>query len=229
MPAFADLRRRAEWDKKLEGNIPWKNVLRLRTFRLHATKSSQKGIRVKKKPKRRVGVFLLKVLATLLILAVPVVVYWVYFHEGESAPEILQYPNLIAVPHGNSGRFMIDNRGNEVVSGGEDLVVPDAHFITDMNVEWEFATWDSPSANAIVGNLVENPRDIYFDVFLDETQELVYSSPIIPLGTRLQGFSLDKQLPPGEHPATLVYQLLDDDYLELDSTVSVTIVIKILE
>jgi hypothetical protein len=105
--------------------------------------------------------------------------------------------------------------------------VQDGYYETRMNVEWTFETWDSPSSDAYVANSENNRRTVYFTVSLAETDEIVYTSPDIPVGSQLTGFALDKKLNAGEHPAVVTYRLLDDEGNEL-SNVSVSVTLRIL-
>jgi (2Fe-2S) ferredoxin len=106
--------------------------------------------------------------------------------------------------------------------------VEDGYYTASMNVDWVFATWDSPTNNAFVENDTYNTRTVYFDLFDDESGELVYSSPYIPVGEKLEKFALEKELSAGSHMATVTYHLVDDDHNEL-STVSVAVTLRILE
>jgi hypothetical protein len=88
---------------------------------------------------------------------------------------------------------------------------PDAYYMAMMNTEWEFETWDTPSRNAYVENSEDNARTVYFDLTLDSTGQLIYSSPYIPVGQFLTGFALDSAVPAGTHKATVTYNLVDDN------------------
>jgi hypothetical protein len=112
----------------------------------------------------------------------------------------------------------------------EDIKVPveDAYYEATMNVDWQFPNGSSPSNNAYVENATSNTRTVYFDVLLKDTEELVYSSPYIPVGSKLEKFSLDYDLSAGEYDATVVYHLVDDEQNEI-STVKVTIKLYVLE
>jgi hypothetical protein len=103
----------------------------------------------------------------------------------------------------------------------------DAYFTTSMNTDWVFETWDTPSQNAFVENIDLNTRTVYFDLFLRETRELVYSSPFIPVGATLEGFALDTMVPEGVHSASVTYYLVDDDLNEV-AQVSVAVTLTIL-
>ncbi|MDR1246042.1 MAG: hypothetical protein LBK57_03330 [Clostridiales Family XIII bacterium] len=105
--------------------------------------------------------------------------------------------------------------------------VADGYYETRMNVEWTFETWDTPSENAYVANSENNTRTVYFTLSLEETNEIIYTSPDIPVGSQLTNFALDRNPGAGEHSAIATYRLLDDDGNEL-SNVSVSVTLHIL-
>lgn len=102
-----------------------------------------------------------------------------------------------------------------------------AHYRVRMTNEWEFDTATSPSRGMRVENSEDNPGTVFFDLILAETGELLYSSPYIPLGAVLNSISLDMELSPGQHDATVVYHLVDE-YYEVQSTLSVGVILRIL-
>jgi hypothetical protein len=105
--------------------------------------------------------------------------------------------------------------------------VEDGYYETRMNVDWVFPSSGEPSQNAYVENSTNNRRTVYFDLILSDTNELVYSSPFIPVGAKLEKFPLDAQLPAGEYAGIVTYHLVDDDYQEL-TTVSVSVTLRIM-
>lgn len=102
-----------------------------------------------------------------------------------------------------------------------------SHFTANMNVEWYFERGDMPSSNVSVVNDTLNTTTMYFDLFLDETDELIFTSPFIPVGASLDELVLYRVLPAGNHPATVVYHMVDDDFNEL-ATVSVAVLLRVL-
>lgn len=99
------------------------------------------------------------------------------------------------------------------------------HFLTSMSTDWVFETALSPSINAYVENHESNPGTVFFDVVLDD--EIIFSSPYIPLGERLDSITLDVELPPGEYRPTVTYHLLDENY-QVQATLSVAVSLRIL-
>jgi hypothetical protein len=104
--------------------------------------------------------------------------------------------------------------------------VQDSHYNVRMNTEWTFPTWDTESPDAYIANSERNKRTVFVTVKLKETEEIVYTSPDIPVGSQLTGFALDNRLAAGEHKGVVTYHLLDDEGAEL-TTVSVTVTLHV--
>lgn len=108
----------------------------------------------------------------------------------------------------------VDRKVSEglVVDGQVNQKASEARFTTDMNMVWTFPSGNPASNNAVIGNSTSNSYDLYFEVYLDnEEQTLLYSSPVLPVGKRLDQLVLDQALPDGTYDAICTYHLLDDE------------------
>lgn len=103
----------------------------------------------------------------------------------------------------------------------------DASYRTIMNVEWNFANGSAVSTDAYVENSTSNSRTVYFVVTLDGTNEVVYTSPYIPVGSALKDIKLDSNLKKGDYKAVVTYYLVDDNYKEITS-VAVYVTLHVL-
>jgi hypothetical protein len=92
------------------------------------------------------------------------------------------------------------------------------YYTVTQNGTWTFADGTSPSTDAYVENDPENVTPIYFDLIVDATDEVVYSSPVLELGAILENFALDKPLEKGEYECTVKYHLIDEDQNTLTTT-----------
>lgn len=93
----------------------------------------------------------------------------------------------------------------------------EATFTTDMNMIWTFPSGSAVSNNAEIGNSASNLYDCYFEVYLDnEEQTLLYSSPVLPVGKRLDELKLNQVLPDGSYDALCTYHILDDEDPEVE-------------
>lgn len=142
-----------------------------------------------KKDKKKV---MIKIGIALLVIVIAVlagVIYWLLHREEEPEPR-MQSEGLIVDP--------------------EAEIEEDPMFTTDMNMVWSFPSGGRTSLDAVIGNSEENVCDTYFEVYLDDEEEtLLYSSPILPIGKRLDKLKLDKALSDGAHEAKCTFHLLD--------------------
>lgn len=105
--------------------------------------------------------------------------------------------------------------------------VAEGMFECEMTMSWTFENAESASSNAYVANSENNLHTLYFDVYDNSTEELLYSSPMLPVGTELRDIKLEKKLPAGEYDAVVRYTLVDENYEEV-STVGFNITISVL-
>lgn len=115
------------------------------------------------------------------------------------------------------GRNFVDRDNVDTIMEDMTDKVEEGMFECMMTTEWTFENGDSESPNAYVANVENNRYTIYFDVYEKETNELLYSSPLLPVGTEIRNIKLDKKLAAGEYKAVVMYTLVDDDEQEISS------------
>lgn len=108
----------------------------------------------------------------------------------------------------------------------EKEVVPVGYYETTMNSTWNFPSGDEPSTNAYVENAVANTNSVYFDVTLADTEETIYASPILPVGSHLENITLDSKLSAGTYDCIITYHLLDEENRSI-STLKLTLTVVI--
>lgn len=109
----------------------------------------------------------------------------------------------------------------------QETVAP-GYYTATMNTTWRFAAGDEPSYDAVVENVEANTNDVYFDVVLesDETKVL-YKSPVIPRGGRLEEIVLDEHLEAGSYDCVVIYHLIDEEQNTLSTLrIGITIIIE---
>ncbi|MCI8796102.1 MAG: hypothetical protein HFG89_04505 [Dorea sp.] len=115
------------------------------------------------------------------------------------------------------GRNFVDRDNVDTIMEDMTEKVAEGMFECMMTTEWTFENGDSESPNAYVANVENNRYTIYFDVYEKESNELLYSSPLLPVGTEIRNIKLDKKLAAGEYKAVVLYTLVDDDEQEVSS------------
>lgn len=134
------------------------------------------------------------------LVGVIVVLVMLLNRGGEEEPEETQRSTLITQEN-------VEEVIEEAVR--QPPVEAPSSYEVSMTMDWIFPDGASPSGNAYVENVTSNETDIYFDVLLRETQEILYQSPVIPLGGRLTDITLQQALPAGVYPCIVEYHLID--------------------
>lgn len=110
-----------------------------------------------------------------------------------------------------SARVVLDEDSAANVMDEMRQEVEEGMFECNMSMTWTFEDGSAASKDAIVVNNSNNSYPLYFDVNLEDTGELIYSSPVIPVGSQLTDFVLDKDLDKGEYRAVVMYSLLENE------------------
>lgn len=146
----------------------------------------------------------------LILVAAGVIIYLLTRPEPE--PE---------VP--NRGTVLTEDNVSDELEGFNEPV-EDGYYEASQTIEWNFD--GTKSTDAYVTNKTTNTRTVYFDLKLEDTGEMLYSSPYIPVGSELKGVEMDHQIEPGTYDAVVTYHLVDDNEQEV-STVNVGIIINV--
>lgn len=123
-------------------------------------------------------------------------------------------------------RNIVVNEKNveEVIAQLAEERTPTGSYQVTMNTTWNFPSGDEPSVDAYVKNAEANSNSVYFDITRSDTEETIYESPIIPVGSWLEDITLDSSLPDGTFPCLITYHLLDEEDKSI-STVKLTLTI----
>ena len=105
--------------------------------------------------------------------------------------------------------------------------VEPGYYNVRMNTEWHYKTGDSESQDSYVANSEMNTSDVYFDIVMAEDEsQVLYKSPIIPVGKYINNMKLDRNLGAGTHDCIMIYHLVDENQ-NTTSTLRVTLKIII--
>lgn len=102
----------------------------------------------------------------------------------------------------------------------------DSVYQVTMNSTWYFDDGTASSDNAYVENAKANKNPVYFDLTRSDTNEKIYESPIIPVGSHLDAITLDSKLEAGTYDCVMTYYLVNDEE-DILSTVKVNVEIVI--
>lgn len=143
----------------------------------------------------------------------------IYLLNANKAEEQPEKRNIVVTPE----------NVDEIVQEMKDAPrVDPGYFITSMNYEWYFETGDAVSTNAFVRNHQENKTPVFFDVVLaDNEDDVIYQSPVLPVGSSLEQIALDKKMDAGTYDCIVIFHLIDDDQNTLSTLrVTATIIIE---
>lgn len=65
--------------------------------------------------------------------------------------------------------------------------------------------------NLMLENPVNNAKLLVVELYLDETEELIYKTKALPAGSYIENARLDKLLEPGNYPATAYFKAYRED------------------
>lgn len=99
----------------------------------------------------------------------------------------------------------------EAIEETKEMVTPGYYTVT-MTPTWHFVSGSETSYDAMVENVEANTNDVYFDIVLEEDEKRVlYKSPIIPRGGRLEEIALEESLEAGNYDCVMIYHLIDEE------------------
>lgn len=187
----------------------------------NATKNDEQKKEVKKgNNSRTILIVCISLIVILLIIIVVLIVSGMRKDKYEEVKEAVD--RGVVVTEDNVNQVI------EVLEEKEEKIKP-GYFEVTMNGVWNFKDGSLPSDNAYVENSNANSNAVYFDVVRRDTGDVVYESPILPVGTGLNSDSivLMDDLDAGTYECVCVYHLLDEDNVPISETkIVVTLVVE---
>ena len=114
---------------------------------------------------------------------------------------IEQDPNVVLVEGGKS----IDEQLADIQKQ-----VDEGHISLNMNVTMTVKE-NSNMGDIYLENPAANRYDMFVTVFLDKTQSKIGQTGVIPRGNAIKSMKLDTNLTKGIHPATITYNLINEE------------------
>lgn len=186
------------------------------TIKETTDKQDEKGDKVKKTASKSK---IINIVLVIVVVGLTGCIAFLLLHNGKKSTKEVESRRENVVNEDNIGDVIeqLDRNGN---------VLP-GNYEATMNGTWKFADGKTASYNAYVENAANNTNAVYFDVMLSDTGETIYESPVLPLGSHIDGIKLNTELSAGTYDAILIYHLIDDDQNTL-STVNfgITIIIE---
>lgn len=179
--------------------------------------------RADEKKKNKAVIIVIAIFAVVVIALIGIIIY--LLNRSDDGGRDVDTQRKVA----DSVRTVIDEDSANNVMEQMREEVAEGMFECQMSMTWTFADGKAESQDAYVANSVNNTHPICFDVYMKDTEEILYASPVLPVGTDFTNFKLDKELPAGSYQATVMYSLLEDaDSQEVISQAGFVVTINVL-
>lgn len=96
-----------------------------------------------------------------------------------------------------------------------------------LEMKMEAYSRDGENFSCFLSNAQGNQYEMYLVLYLDETQEEIYRSGLIPLGARIEEFTTARKLEQGTYACTLEYNQVKEDKTTVQATVNVGLTLKV--
>lgn len=90
-----------------------------------------------------------------------------------------------------------------------------------LQMQTEAYSEDGREFTCYLANAAENSYDMFMVFYRDDTQEEIYRTGLIPIGARIEEFTLEEALEPGNHEITIVYNQVEEDRETIHAQVNV--------
>lgn len=170
------------------------------------------------KKKKRV-ILIAVILLVIVLVAVIVVLASLLIKKNETLED-----------DGTPQGYVMDEENYQQIAEDINSKVKEGYFETYMNMEWTFPDGTSESNDAILGNSPNNTKPIRCEVILADSEEVVFSTGVIPVGVQLPAIKLDVDLDAGVYNAVCMTYLLDEledgtykDYSNAGFNITITV------
>ncbi len=166
-----------------------------------------------KQKKTRKGGFIIGIGIAILVILIGIIIYLLLSRDAEPEKE---RRNVVVTPE--NVESVLEELDDAKEAG---------YYTVTMNPVWHFETGKAVSYDAVVENVEKNTNDVYFDIVLEGDEDnVLYKSPVIPRGGRLEEIALEKPLDAGTYNCVVIYHLVDEEQNTL-STLRVTLEIVV--
>lgn len=167
----------------------------------------------------------LAVCCTLAVCAAAVAAVYIL---NRPTADVFLIPEELPVVHDRSGAQIATAENLQAITARARENVARGMFATYMTSTWSFRDGYSASTNAVKGNSNANRYPFWFTVTEQESGEVVFTSGLIPVGSRLTDITLDVPLPAGDYAAAINVNMVDDEGEIIDGNVALGIRIVVL-
>lgn len=150
------------------------------------------------KKKKRI-ILIAVILLVIVLVAVIVVLASLLIKKNETLED-----------DGTPQGYVMDEENYQQIQDEMESNVREGYFETYMNTEWTFPDGTSETEDAVLGNSPNNTKPIRCEVVLADSEKVVFSTGVMPVGALLPAFKLDVDLDAGTYDAVCMVYLLDE-------------------
>ncbi len=167
---------------------------------------------MEQKKEKRTNYIILLVIIILLLVGVMAVLTSRLFStkEEEKSTGRLVYEANVVVEDAESLQDAVDKMYEKAKEGQMAL-----------EMQTEATSRDGKKFKCYLANSKRNNYDMFMVFYLDETQEEIYRTGLIPIGARIENFDLEEPLKSGNHEITIVFNQVEDDQETIHAQVNV--------
>lgn len=166
------------------------------------------------------------ILLLVVIIAGGIIAFLLISKDGNdnSSSELIKVNDDATVEILGNDSFLILNE-EDVPDKDEMQKKVDAGMM-NLNFSNEIVIENGKDGTCNISNSNANSRDMYVSIWLSETEEEIYRSGLIPVGTKIKQLELNHKLEPGKYTGIMVYNQLEDDKIVAQVNVEVTLNVK---
>ena len=159
-----------------------------------------------KKRKQQKKVLIATIITAVVIIA-GLIIAIIFLLREPPLEVVIEYDRTAT---GGRGMVVTEDNIEEVIEWLEEPG-EDTEYEIYMSANWTFPTSSRSNGNALFRNLPSNTRMVFFELYLEDEEQVIYVSPYIPLGREVRNFALDVALPVGTYEPLMTIFLVDDD------------------
>jgi len=159
------------------------------------------------KKKKKDKKILITTIVTSVVIIAGLVTAIIFLLREPPLEVVIEYDRT---PTGGRGIVVTEDNVDEI----RDMLaqpIEDGYYEVHISKDWTFPRSGNRKGDAYFKNLETNTRTVFFDLYLEDRNQVIFVSPYIPLGRDFRNFALDVDLPVGTYETLLTIFLVDDN------------------
>lgn len=170
-------------------------------------------------PKKPVNKLIIAIISAVVVVAIVVVVFIMINgkeddkKEEETSKKVIGYEANVVANEDDDLQSLVDDMIQKAQEGSISLEFKNTAYSSD-----------GEKFSCYIANSIKNNYDMFLTLYKDVTYENeMYLSGLIPVGSAIEGFTVDEKLEKGEYDMVLVVTQVKDDHETLHNQVSVAL------